>query len=1134
MKHYKKITLSILLVLSFVASAGNDKIKVACIGDSITYGFRLKDPKQEAFPSQLQKMLGEKYKVRNFGVPGLGIYRHLPWKYSKNGKRAWSLSPQYTQALKWNPDIIVSALGANDVAELPKEFTVGTNGLSVLERGTFKNQYIDLLKSFKSNGASPRILMWTSLGAMKEKYTANYGMALSAIASDLKTVAAEIGAEEIDMYSITKDSAQNEPWPDQIHPSASTHIVIAKAIFSAITRNDDVNNIPEVGDGRFTWGARDEHLAVVNNVLTSPEETTNILSLRGEWEFSAKPMHRAPFRNGVWEHYYKMKWQDARSIQVPSCWEAQGVGEEGMSEYWNAVWDNGKKPIRHKHMGDGWYRKTVKIPSSWSGKRIWLKIGGVKSKGWFWVNEKQVALVDNYCGTYKYEITDLVKPGDEAIVAAQVNNILPSRKGLMSIIHKWGGLYRDIELEATPQTFIDDAYVRGLFDEKSAEVHIAVENAKTAKQETQIRITIDNECVSKTLAKSRNQIIKLPLTKFRPWSPDHPNLYTARVDLVENGSVIHSRLERFGVRKFEVRGKEFYLNDKVFYVRGFGDDFVYPISGMTPPDREFHKANLLKAKAAGFNFVRLHTHCEIPEYFEAADEVGIMIQAELPYYSDVQTEGAEFDPKRDATELWRHYRRYPSFTVYSMGNEGSFGAKLDAQLHAYIKAMDPDRLKINQDCHVEKINPPEASDYLGGPIREWKIGSFNPDRPFVTHEYLNLCIKLDSRDEAMYSGVWMPPVTREKREKWLKDRGLSMKWGDALQDAQNALQRHYQKQGVEMARRDPYCDGYCFWTIVDVVVEQGDTYTAQGLFNPFWLPKRGGFTIEEFAKFNSPSCVLLNVPDKNYVYKSGDTINASFLFAHYGNAPISNAKLEWKLEAENKVLASNKKDLGEIVIGPVKEVSAENILVPDIKKPVHAVLTASINGIENSWDFWLFPKREKRDARNLAVAPSLAESIGKLYKDFALLGTDAAKNARVVVVEGGTPEAEKAIKEGKKVIALGKAEGVPNVSLGWWWIRTQTGTALRKHSIFGDLPHKGVLSPLLFRIVGKGSPLKDSGRSEEDLFMVGEGGEDCYTYLARRTHGNAIVYESFGLDLLSGTPEGTTILDGMIDDLLKQ
>jgi hypothetical protein len=361
-----------------------------------------------------------------------------------------------------------------------------------------------------------------------------------------------------------------------------------------------------------------------------------------------------------------------------------------------------------------------------------------------------------------------------------------------------------------------------------------------------------------------------------------------------------------------------------------------------------------------------------------------------------------------------------------------------------------------------------------------------------------------------------------------------MKWGDALQDAQNALQRHYQKQGVEMARRDPYCDGYCFWTIVDVVVEQGDTYTAQGLFNPFWLPKRGGFRVEEFAKFNSPSCVLLNVPDKNYVYKSGDTINASFLFAHYGNAPISNAKLEWKLEAENKVLASNKKDLGEIVIGPVKEVSAENILVPDIKKPVHAVLTASINGIENSWDFWLFPKREKRDARNLAVAPSLAESIGKLYKDFALLGTDAAKNARVVVVEGGTPEAEKAIKEGKKVIALGKAEGVPNVSLGWWWIRTQTGTALRKHSIFGDLPHKGVLSPLLFRIVGKGSPLKDSGRSEEDLFMVGEGGEDCYTYLARRTHGNAIVYESFGLDLLSGTPEGTTILDGMIDDLLKQ
>ena len=96
-------------------------------------------------------------------------------------------------------------------------------------------------------------------------------------------------------------------------------------------------------------------------------------------------------------------------------------------------------------------------------------------------------------------------------------------------------------------------------------------------------------------------------------------------------------------------------------------------------------------------------------------------------------------------------------------------------------------------------------------------------------------------------------------------------------------------------------------------------------------------------------------------------------------------------------------------------------------------------------------------------------------------------------------------------------------------MRDQIGTALLKHPVFGDLPHEGVLSPLLFRIVGKGFPLIGGRRDENDLFMVGEGGSDCYTYLARRRKGKGVVYEGFGLDLLSGKPEGTAILDGMID-----
>ena len=167
------------------------------------------------------------------------------------------------------------------------------------------------------------------------------------------------------------------------------------------------------------------------------------------------------------------------------------------------------------------------------------------------------------------------------------------------------------------------------------------------------------------------------------------------------------------MRKIEVRGKRFFLNDKPIFLRGFGDDSVYPLSLVSPASKEEHLKHLNIARAAGFNYVRCHTHCEWPEYYEAADEAGIMVQPELPYYGDYPTEAFCFDPMRDLVELYRHYRRYVSFTTYCTGNEGLLGKPLDKEIYKLAKRLDPNRLVLHQDGGV---NTAENSDFRSGPI----------------------------------------------------------------------------------------------------------------------------------------------------------------------------------------------------------------------------------------------------------------------------------------------------------------------------------------------------------------------------------------------------------------------------------
>ena len=875
--------------------------------------------------------------------------------------------------------------------------------------------------------------------------------------------------------------------------------------------------------------------AVVNPVFRSALRQT--ISLDGQWDFATDP-------NGVGE---AKKWFLPKTalpgkvaIQVPACWEAQGIGGPGRTT--SSAPERRVRRIIGSYVGTAWYKKRVAIPKAWAGKQVWLKVGGVSAQGWLWVNGTYVTHVENYCGTYKYNITDMVTPGKDAVVAAKIRNDVSTGKGLFAWIHRFGGLYRSVEIDATPDVLIDYAYVDGLFDRKTAKVNVKLRSTG-AKVSCRVEVAVStpggkpagrgDANVAVAAKGDADVTVEVPLDPFSPWSPARASLYRADIVLKIDGKRIDGWVERFGVRKWEVRGGNFYLNGRKYYLRGYGDDFIYPITLASPASRQTHRKNMLVAKEFGFNFARLHTHCEVPEYFQAADEVGIMIQPELPYYSRSPSAGKKdpkwFRPKADLRELITHYRRYVSVSTYCGGNEGHMGSPIDKELYQLAKKLDPTRLFLHQDGG--RKNSPANSDFDTLPHTK------TDKLPWFVHEYTNLATDEDPREAPQYTGALAPEATLAPFKKTLAESGLSLKWGYACLDAGIALQRLYQKRQLESLRLRAAGDGYTFWTIVDC-----GKPSAQGLFTQFWQPK-AGTTAKWFRRFNGPSALLVKFSPAGQVLTEGDELKVELWISHFAPADIADDVLTWSLAGAGKQLTSGKVSSIRAGTGDVKAIAKMDIKVPPVDRPVKARLTASLSAakIENSWDLWLFPKLEpKRGAgKGLCASAKVHAALAARYPGIAKLGAPAAAKADIILTDSLNDAAIAGLQAGKSVILLRLGGRKPGVKLGWWWKAEQMGTAVARHPAFGSFPHDGHMNELFFRIVGDTVSLTKRGYGKVEPLMVGNGydrraqcsggighlGYLLHVFQAKAAKGRIL---GCGLNLLSTRPEAAWLLNEFI------
>lgn len=217
-----------LITLAFVATAGVSsavaaRTKVACIGDSITYGLGLADRETESYPAQLQALLDKaspgKYEVRNFGNNGRGIYLDSMRGREKRGFRYMA---EHAEALEWKPDIVISNLGINDCGEYIKEYT------GQRRRGQFTADYLALLGDYRKANPNVRMFIWTKLAPLTEGQRFYRSPEPFLMQSDLEDVATSAKAIGMDMSAPFRDALDELISYDHIHPTASGATVIAQ------------------------------------------------------------------------------------------------------------------------------------------------------------------------------------------------------------------------------------------------------------------------------------------------------------------------------------------------------------------------------------------------------------------------------------------------------------------------------------------------------------------------------------------------------------------------------------------------------------------------------------------------------------------------------------------------------------------------------------------------------------------------------------------------------------------------------------------------------------------------------------------------------------------------------------------
>ncbi len=652
------------------------------------------------------------------------------------------------------------------------------------------------------------------------------------------------------------------------------------------------------------------------------------------------------------------------SVTLPGSTDTWGLGQPDKPGIINRL-------IRkHRYEGVIWLRRTVELPKIGSDQIYQLTLERTHWKAEAWIDNTYLGDGDSLSCPNRFMIPETVSSGEHTITLRIDNRmIVPIGDWAHAVTDEtqtnWNGVIGQIEINRLPKLHI--TRVSGNLTASASNYMLNIEGQNYTGSEQQIEVRAHSSVVDSHVARLtvptgtwKRQIPVVTLRRFKVWDEFSPDSCPIDITLTSDGT---SHTSKWNVlnRRFEAKGHQLLLNGRVVKLRGTLDCAIWPLTGYPPMDVGNWKDYMSKLRRYGVNHIRFHSWCPPEAAFQAADELGIMLQIELPLWANYGHVGE--DPiradflKREAARILREYGQHPSFCLLSMGNELGDGKELYLdELMNYCRTIDPDKLYTRQsgfgldglsDDYMVNAGLPTGA--IRGGLSSSTMDDFNKQlegisKPVISHEIGQYSMYADFSEIPKYTGVL--------RADNLTDFKVSAEKNGVFRQSQSFLKSSGKfamllyKDEYEKALRTSNLAGFQSLGLQDF---PGQGSTMVGLFNALMESKQV-ITPAQHRKFFSTTVPLVRLPKRIYTY--GEQLVAEVELSHYGAVDI-NSELQWSCgEATGSFTAAR------YATGALNPVGKINIKLPEYTSAKQLELTVqdSLGRFRNSWNIWVIPQ----------------------------------------------------------------------------------------------------------------------------------------------------------------------------------